>query len=107
MKGKKTSTASGQTSSPKPVTQQQIAALAHELWLAQGCPSGRDMEIWLEAERQLAVKTDGVGPLHRDPIPADPSRPTPDEDPALLDDATREADAAVPARDPRSPTALR
>jgi hypothetical protein len=88
---------------PKPATQQQISALAHELWLAHGCPTGRDLDIWLDAERQLSA---GIFPrpalaLHRDPIPADPEHPTPDEDPAL-----GEARALVGRRQPRSPTSL-
>ena len=68
----------------KPVTQEQIAALAHELWLAQGCPTGSDVDIWLEAERQL--QGEPPRPLHRDPIPADPDRTDPDDDPALATD---------------------
>jgi Protein of unknown function (DUF2934) len=28
-------------------------ALARELWEKAGCPSGRDLEFWLEAERQI------------------------------------------------------
>src|SRR5688572_11883994 len=85
---------------PKPVTQEQIAALAHELWLARGCPVGSDLDIWLEAERQLQGSI--TRPLHRDPIPADPERFDPDEDPALggeLDSRGR-----LPTR--RSPTSL-
>lgn len=30
-----------------------IAARARELWEGYGRPAGRDVEIWLEAERQL------------------------------------------------------
>jgi hypothetical protein len=92
---------------PKPATQQQIAALAHELWLARGCPSGRDLDIWLEAERQLNGGP-AVRPTHRDPIPADPNRPTADEDPAVNDQMDRGIDEAAPApqSEPRSPTSL-
>lgn len=32
---------------------QEIADRARTLWNKYGCPSGRDEEIWLEAERQL------------------------------------------------------
>lgn len=35
------------------VTQEQIAQRAHELSAAAGHPAGRDVEFWLEAERQL------------------------------------------------------
>jgi|GEM_PF-710329 len=34
-------------------THEQISIRAELLWKAQGSPSGRDEEIWLEAERQL------------------------------------------------------
>ena len=90
---------------PKPVTKEQIAALAHELWLAQGCPAASDLDIWLEAEQQLQGKTP-VRPLHRDPIPADPDRIDPDEDPALGNEVDAEIRAVGNRPQPRSPTAL-
>lgn len=34
-------------------SREQISLRAELLWKAQGSPSGRDDEIWLEAERQL------------------------------------------------------
>jgi hypothetical protein len=88
----------------KPVTQEQIAALAHELWLAQGSPSGSDLDIWLEAERQLQGQP--PRPLHRGPIPADPSRPAADEDPALASDIDRELRDIGARPGQRSPTSL-
>ena len=30
--------------------QEQIEALAHSIWLRQGCPEGRALENWHEAE---------------------------------------------------------
>lgn len=39
---------------PKP-THEQISRRAQQLWENGGRPSGRDEEIWLEAERQLAT----------------------------------------------------
>jgi hypothetical protein len=30
-----------------------IATRAHQLWQGYGCPEGRDVAIWLEAEAQL------------------------------------------------------
>jgi hypothetical protein len=36
-------------------THGQISRRAQELWENGGRPSGRDEEIWLEAERQLAT----------------------------------------------------
>lgn len=76
-------------------THQQIAALAHELWQERGCPEGSDVDIWLEAERQL----NGAPPspaTHRDPIPADPDAVTPDEDPALNPSEDRAINQAAP-----------
>ncbi len=34
-------------------THEEIARHAREIWLSRGEPSGRDEEIWLEAEREL------------------------------------------------------
>lgn len=77
--------------SPRPTvppTQEQIAALAHEIWVERGQPAGSDIDIWLEAERQL----NGQPPLrtHADPIPADPANPTPDTDPAVQGNVDRQ-----------------
>lgn len=72
-----------------PITHQQIAALAYELWQERGSPEGSDIDIWLEAERQLR----GLPPLRRgeaDPIPADPDRIDPDSDPAISPAIDRE-----------------
>jgi hypothetical protein len=38
------------------ITHDQIAQLAHEMWVQQGCRHGRDQEHWLEAERQLKAE---------------------------------------------------
>lgn len=48
------------------VLHDDIARRAQELWEQYGRPQERDLEIWLEAERQLlgadpAVKTEGQG----------------------------------------------
>jgi hypothetical protein len=87
-----------------PPTQAQIAALAHELWIAQGRPAGSDMDIWLEAERQL--RGEPPRPLHRDPIPADPDRAAADDDIALASDVDREIGAIGQRGDTRSPTSF-
>lgn len=42
-----------------PPSSEDISQRARELWEKYGRPSGRDEEIWLEAERQLL----GVDPL--------------------------------------------
>ena len=40
------------STSPQP-TNDQIAARARRIWRERGSPGGRDLEHWLEAERQL------------------------------------------------------
>jgi hypothetical protein len=93
----------GSDRSLKPITKEQIAALAHELWLGRRCPAGRDLDIWLEAERLLEGDLAGY---HRDPIPADPDRPEPDEDPALGGAVEQELEEMIRPRSRRSPTSL-
>ncbi len=39
---------------PNPPSHEAVSHHAKEIWLARGCPEGRDKEIWLEAELQLA-----------------------------------------------------
>jgi len=41
------------TELPHPPTHKDIARHARQLWQDRGCPEGQDMELWLEAERQL------------------------------------------------------
>lgn len=36
-------------------TQEEISQRARQIWQERGSPAGRDGEIWLEAERQLAA----------------------------------------------------
>jgi hypothetical protein len=40
---------------PQP-TRDEIAERAKALWKARGCTPGRDVENWLEAERQLRTE---------------------------------------------------
>lgn len=89
---------------PRPPTQEQIAALAHELWRERGSPEGSDIDIWLEAERQL----NGEVPRHpeRDPIPADPDRADADSDPALNPEIDREIGNVGGPGEERSPTSF-
>jgi hypothetical protein len=35
---------------------EQIAALAHQFWLARGCPEGTAEEDWYLAEREIAER---------------------------------------------------
>jgi len=46
------STRSTLSASPSP-THEAIAARAHELYVQSGFQGGRELEFWLEAERQL------------------------------------------------------
>ena len=39
-----------------------IPTLAYQIWLREGCPHGRDVEHWTQAEQQLA------GPSQRQPV---------------------------------------
>ncbi|MFI5372169.1 MAG: DUF2934 domain-containing protein [Candidatus Eisenbacteria bacterium] len=41
------------THGPRPLTHETIAKRAFELYAASGYPHGRDVEFWLEAEREL------------------------------------------------------
>ena len=46
--------------SPSPLrsnsTHEEIAQRAREIWYARNCPTDLDLEIWFEAERQLAAE---------------------------------------------------
>ena len=35
-------------------TRQETEARAHELWEQNGCPVGRDLEFWLQAEAEIS-----------------------------------------------------
>ncbi len=35
-------------------TRQEIEARARELWEQNGCPAGRDLEFWLQAEAEIS-----------------------------------------------------
>lgn len=91
---------------PRPVTREQIAALAHAIWQDRGCPQGSDLDIWLEAERQLKGRVNR--PAAADEIPADPATPgDPDADPALRPNIDRQLEKFTPRGDnKRSPTSL-
>jgi hypothetical protein len=85
-----------------PPTHEQIAALAHAIWIDRGRPEGRELDNWLEAERQL--KGDVHTPLAADDIPADANALEPDA--TLEGKVERELDRMRPAGEPRSPTSL-
>ncbi|HEY0944984.1 MAG TPA: DUF2934 domain-containing protein [Opitutaceae bacterium] len=39
-----------------PITIEQIATRARELWQRKGAPAGRDLEFWLQAENELVFE---------------------------------------------------
>ncbi len=47
-------------------THEEITGHAEKIWQDKGSPTGCDVEIWLEAERQLTAK---ASHLHTAPIP--------------------------------------
>ena len=48
---------SAQPARPERPTENQIAALAYQLWVAKGCPLGTNREDWLLAEARLAHRS--------------------------------------------------
>jgi hypothetical protein len=52
-------------------SQEQIARRAYEIFIERGQPEGRDLEHWLEAERQLRAA--GQGKTAAQPVSATPS----------------------------------
>jgi hypothetical protein len=91
---------------PKPITHEQIAALAHEIWQERGQPEGSDIDIWLEAERQLSGVPAPRPSRERDPIPADPDRIDPDTDPAINSSQDVEIRGPNGRNGDRSPTSF-
>jgi hypothetical protein len=85
-----------------PPTHEQIEALAHAIWVDRGCPEGRELDNWLEAERQL--KGDVRSPLAADDIPADAKALQPEA--SLGSKIERELDRITSPAQPRSPTSL-
>lgn len=92
----------------RPITREQIAALAHAIWQDRGCPQGSDLDIWLEAERQLKGTQSVTKPVAADEIPANPAGAgDPNADPALRPRIDRDLDELPPrGDDKRSPTSL-
>lgn len=48
----------------------EISELARSLWQSRGQPAGQDNEIWLDAERELRLRSGGT-PLPDNPTHAD------------------------------------
>jgi hypothetical protein len=42
------------------ITHEEISKRAREIWEREGCPEGRDIEHWLQAETELAHENHGV-----------------------------------------------
>jgi hypothetical protein len=40
---------------PSTPTHDEISARAYQIFVERGCPEGRDLEHWLEAEKQLSA----------------------------------------------------
>lgn len=78
-----------------PPSNDQIAALAHALWIDRGRPEGGDLEHWYEAERQLRS---GARAEAKD------TRLDPATAPAARIERALDRVASPPA--PRSPTSL-
>lgn len=85
-----------------PPTPEQIAALAHAIWIDRGRPEGRDIDHWLEAERQL--RGDIRPTRAADELPA--SNAALDADHILDGGVERELDRVASPREQRSPTSL-
>src|ERR1700722_1885201 len=69
----------GESASPQP-TREQIASLAHQLYLESGSQEGRDAENWLRAEqilRQQATKLDDSSGLEAERIPTNGNKQRP------------------------------
>jgi hypothetical protein len=96
------SSSAATTRSIPPPTREQIEALAHAIWIDRGCPEGRELDHWLEAERQL--KGEVRAPAAADDIPATSDPFDPDQ--AVTGPVDRELDHLVAPREQRSPTSL-
>jgi hypothetical protein len=106
MKAKRTSRQPASAVTPVPAapepTREQVQVLAHAIWMDRGCPQGCDVEIWLEAERQLRAQP---GPLEPGAAAAGPdSSLDPDRSDAARVD--REMGRMVSPPEQRSPTSL-
>ncbi len=56
-----TTPATSTASSLSSLSHSEIANRAYELFLAAGAPHGRDLEHWLEAERELRTQSVSAG----------------------------------------------
>jgi hypothetical protein len=80
-----------------------VAARAEALWREQGCPHGRDLEHWLEAERQLGRPLPTPKGDDLEKRSADFS---PDEGDSMKNDVDKALDQMGSIRGQRSATSL-
>lgn len=102
MKPKKSSRPAPAAPSAPPPTREQIEALAHAIWIDRGRPDGRELDNWLEAERQLRGEV--TVPEAVDDIPA--TDQALDSDRAVQTRVERELDRVTGQPQQRSPTSL-
>ncbi len=91
------------TPAPNSVAHALVAERAESLWREEGCPHGRDLDHWLEAERQLrgrppATKGDDLNMRSPDF--------SPDEGDPLKNDVDKALDQMGSIRGQRSATSL-
>ena len=53
----------------------RVRDLAYTLWEQQGRPAGRDLELWLQAERQLSEARPANGAADLAPAPKKARKP--------------------------------
>jgi hypothetical protein len=51
---------------PTPDSNEKIEKRAHQLWEAEGCPEGRELDFWLQAERELSDAPEAATPGSND-----------------------------------------
>ena len=82
--------------------ERKIRERAHQLWLANGQPEGRDLEHWVEAERQIMEEQGQGEPIAAQPDPPAPSdRPEPQPEPPA--DPLRNPMEIASTKDPEYP----
>jgi hypothetical protein len=91
----------GKGATPKPgsgPTHDEIAARAESLWRQKGCPHGKSVEIWLEAEQELLRKAParrGIG-----------FAPPPGEQELPVESVAEEVEERFPDDTGKEPTSL-
>ena len=45
------------TAKSTPSPEERVRARAHEIWLREGCPEGRDLVHWRQAEAEIAAES--------------------------------------------------